>query len=542
MSSAPAECRERPAKKRKIKTIFFNTTDCQYPAVPRCGKRLGWKVTDSTVKNLLFWVDNNVGIEFCLSLQPWQFVNHFPGTYAISRKVELSRSYDRAQRLFPNLYNFHPLSFILPTQNLDLQRYMRGATLKKRTFIVKPDLGAQGRGIFLVMDPEEMNGYTESAIAQQYIAPCLLEGLKFDFRIYALISSIDPLRIYIFREGMTRFCTEPYRKPRPNNLSEVFRHLTNYSVNKKNEHFQQPSNAEHPDTGHKRSLSSVFKELEENGHNIAALQEKIDKLIILTIMAVQPFIAHNYKTGIKVSDGKSRCFEILGFDVMIDKNMKPWLLEVNHSPSFLCESPFDKQLKDDVITGALRILNLDPSFKKKTTAYERVKAAERLTGQASSRPDVKLWNPEKESEIADEQTQWRQIFPNRENPELQSELEAVLSGIRDLPLDGAGDTAASQRRREAIQTQMQKKEEPKPEKKRPIAKQMGPKILKPKQPGSGVSRTPRSVLLKSEVKREEPARRQVARRMVQEDPFAQDPQFARNPHVATNRVVLEFGL
>ena len=227
---------------------------------------------------------------------------------------------------------------------------------------------------------------------------------------------------------------------------------------------------------------------------------------------------------------------------MIDKNMKPWLLEVNHSPSFLCESPFDKQLKDDVITGALRILNLDPSFKKKTTAYERVKAAERLTGQASSRPDVKLWNPEKESEIADEQTQWRQIFPNRENPELQSELEAVLSGIRDLPLDGAGDTAASQRRREAIQTQMQKKEEPKPEKKRPIAKQMGPKILKPKQPGSGVSRTPRSVLLKSEVKREEPARRQVARRMVQEDPFAQDPQFARNPHVATNRVVLEFGL
>ena len=48
-----------------------------------------------------------------------------------------------------------------------------------------------------------MGGYGESAIAQQYIAPCLLEGLKFDFRIYALVSSIDPLRVYIFREGMT---------------------------------------------------------------------------------------------------------------------------------------------------------------------------------------------------------------------------------------------------------------------------------------------------------------------------------------------------
>jgi tubulin polyglutamylase TTLL6/13 len=35
------------------------------------------------------------------------------------------------------------------------------------------------------------------------------------------------------------------------------------------------------------------------------------------------------------------CFEILGFDVLIDKNGTPWLLEVNHAPSFNCDTALD---------------------------------------------------------------------------------------------------------------------------------------------------------------------------------------------------------
>jgi tubulin polyglutamylase TTLL6/13 len=429
-----AEVEQKRKKKRKgPKVIFFNVEDTQYPSIPRCCKRLGWQPTESRDKNLLFWCDNNVGVEYCLSMNPWQFVNHFPGTFSISRKIELSRSIDRMQRLFPEIYNFHPLSFIVPTQTADLQRYMQEASMKKRTFIVKPDLGAQGRGIWLVMDPEELYGCEESSIAQQYITPSLLDGLKFDFRIYALISSIDPLRVYILKEGMTRFCTEKYRKPRPSNLKDVFAHLTNYSLNKKNEHFQQPTNAENPDTGHKRSLSSVFGELQARGHDMAAIQSQIDQLIVLTVISGHPFISHHYRTCVKVEDGKSRCFEILGFDVMLDKKMKPWLLEVNHSPSLLCESPFDKDLKDTLITDALRILDLDPAFKKKTIAYERARTVQRISGQSSDSHTGKLFNPERESEIARE-TQWRQIYPIREDPSLQLLYESVLEAANQLPM------------------------------------------------------------------------------------------------------------
>ena len=53
------------------------------------------------------------------------------------------------------------------------------------------------------------------------------------------------------------------------------------------------------------------------------------------------------------------CFEILGMDIMIDENFKPWLLEVNHSPSFSSDTPFDKELKFNLIRDTLILMNFN---------------------------------------------------------------------------------------------------------------------------------------------------------------------------------------
>ena len=57
------------------------------------------------------------------------------------------------------------------------------------------------------------------------------------------------------------------------------------------------------------------------------------------------------------------CFQILGFDVLIDKNIKPWLIEVNHAPSLATDSAFDLSVKKSLIEDTLKILNL--SIKRK---------------------------------------------------------------------------------------------------------------------------------------------------------------------------------
>ena len=71
-------------------------------------------------------------------------------------------------------------------------------------------------------------------IVQEYISnPLLIDDLKFDIRIYVLMTSIDPLKLYVYEDGLMRFSTEKYSN-RMEDLANIFIHLTNYTVNKVN--------------------------------------------------------------------------------------------------------------------------------------------------------------------------------------------------------------------------------------------------------------------------------------------------------------------
>lgn len=58
------------------------------------------------------------------------------------------------------------------------------------------------------------------------------------------------------------------------------------------------------------------------------------------------------------------CFEILGFDIILDKHCKPYLLEVNHSPSFNTDTPLDYLIKKDLIYDTLKLLGVSIEEKK----------------------------------------------------------------------------------------------------------------------------------------------------------------------------------
>ena len=68
----------------------------------------------------------------------------------------------------------------------------------------------------------------------------LIDGYKWDMRVYVLVTSVHPLTVYLYTDGLARFCTDPYEPPASDNLSDREMHLTNFSINYESDAFDQP--------------------------------------------------------------------------------------------------------------------------------------------------------------------------------------------------------------------------------------------------------------------------------------------------------------
>ncbi|XP_070619628.1 tubulin polyglutamylase TTLL13 isoform X4 [Erythrolamprus reginae] len=289
----------------------------------------------------------------------------------ICRKDLLARNLNRMLRLFAKEYCIFPRTWCLPADYGDFQAY--GRTRKNRTYICKPDSGCQGRGIFITRNPKEIK-HGEHMICQQYITkPFLIDGFKFDMRIYVLVTSCDPLKIFVYDEGLARFATMRYIEPNSSNLDDICMHLTNYAINKHNENFVRDDN-----TGSKRKLSTLNTWMREHSYDIGELWRDIEDIIIKTLIAAHPVLKHNYRTCFPNHISGCACFEILGFDILLDRKLKPWLLEVNHSPSFTTDSRLDREVKDALLCDAISLINLRACDKKKVLEEDKRRVKERL--------------------------------------------------------------------------------------------------------------------------------------------------------------------
>lgn len=257
-----------------------------------------------------------------------------------------------------------------------------------------PLLPLQGKGIRLIQGGNEaalqrmlLEMGTPNIVVQQYLPkPFLISGYKFDLRIYALVLSCEPLRVYIYKEGLVRFCTEKYVGPKASNLDLAFMHLTNYAVNKHNvENFTANSNSsggEQDTDASKWSLAQLQRHLAQQGHEWGPVWAAIGAVIIKSLIAVQPVLKHNYRAALPPDNDRRSCFELLGYDIMLDAQLRPWLIEVNHSPSFNIDSPLDRAIKEELITDTLTLVRVDPKGIKKSKKAEKRAAQERLMAPA----------------------------------------------------------------------------------------------------------------------------------------------------------------
>lgn len=150
-------------------------------------------------------------------------------------------------------------------------------------------------------------------------------------------------------------------------------------MNKRNANFKFNSGGVgDADEGSKWSLDSFKSWMTTNGHDYDALWSRIGDIAVRTVISIQPMLAHTYKSMVQQDNDGFSCFEILGLDIMIDSKLRPWLIEVNHSPSFTVDTPLDSEIKEALIGDTLKLVRVDGRLIRKAQRAEREMAKARL--------------------------------------------------------------------------------------------------------------------------------------------------------------------
>jgi hypothetical protein len=187
----------------------------------------------------------------------------------------------------------------------------------------------------------------EYIMIQKYLEkPLLYQGRKFDIRIWVMFMTNRENEVYIFKEGHLKATSLKYNP----DSKDLFVHLTNYSVQKHNIHFSKI------EIGNEIPFYEFQKELDRknSGKNFRKdIYPKIVRIIRLTggAAAIGKMNFMNAKN----------CFEIFGYDFILDENYRPYLLEINSNPGLEISSPLINQLLPRMIDDAFK-LTIDEEY------------------------------------------------------------------------------------------------------------------------------------------------------------------------------------
>ncbi|KAK2588284.1 hypothetical protein KPH14_004305 [Odynerus spinipes] len=327
-------------------------------------------------------------------LEPNQRIPHFRNHYELTRKNYLCRNLKRYKKLLTKadkqaeaeLCDSMPITFELPSEyRMFVEEYQKQSG---STWIVKPVSRSQGRGIFLFRRLKDLIDWrssranamnqqsevsTETFVVQKYIDdPYLLAGRKFDLRIYVLVTSFHPLKVWLAREGFARLSSELFDLK---NINDNRVHLTNMAIQLKKSKGDEENSINNKSRNEQRKRRCKwsllkFREYLTARHGIFVVETVLQRITEARVEAIKAE-PHFHHAGVimasllavqRVMMQGRNSFELYGYDVILDERLTPWLLEVNASPSLSATDPEDYRLKFDLIDDVLNIIDLERRF------------------------------------------------------------------------------------------------------------------------------------------------------------------------------------
>eukprot|EP00040_Diaphanoeca_grandis_P029831 m.175492 g.175492 ORF g.175492 m.175492 type:complete len:453 (-) comp31823_c0_seq2:219-1577(-) len=246
--------------------------------------------------------------------------------------------------------------YVLPRDIVNFRQHV--AKNLGAPWMVKPLARGEGHGLFVATELREIEQGTNEFISdanrlvQPFMTdPFLINQKKFDLRLYVLVTSISPLRVYLYDEGLVRFAASNYSKNATNG-GDKHQYLTNTSIGKLLAAISK--------------LTWTFDKLrvwfDGQGISVKQVWQRIEEAVVTILIASEPRFHDHFESNM---DGNTcrQCFQLLGVDVILDANLHPKVIEINGLPSMqLSHNQSDKvDLRDSY---ALRKLFLTADIVK----------------------------------------------------------------------------------------------------------------------------------------------------------------------------------
>ncbi|KAE8751460.1 hypothetical protein FOCC_FOCC001707 [Frankliniella occidentalis] len=276
-------------------------------------------------------------------LQPHQKVNHFPGSGFITNKANL------ATMDIP----YVPKAFRLPKDKQLLFEHVKRNP--KKVFVQKSN---HHRGI-QISNVNELDLSANGTFVQEYVdRPLLVDGYKFDIGVYTILTSVDPLRVYIYNgDVLFRFCPEKYHPFDPKVVDKYVigdDYLPTWKVPSLKKYFTDGG------FSMKESFDAYMREIGKEPEKVwKAVKSAIQEVYLRTEMSILNLLSQ-YKT-------KRTFYEMVRFDFVIDEDLNVFIMEANMSPNLSSQHfPPNSILYEQVLYSLLSLVGVGQNVHKQS--------------------------------------------------------------------------------------------------------------------------------------------------------------------------------
>ena len=253
----------------------------------------------------------------------------FPGWDKIRKKEGLHEAITRyRQEHGAAACPSYPRSFSMPDDAEALARAADEAA-GPTIWIVKPTFLFGGQGMKLTSSLDEVPR-EPGHIVQEYLArPYLVQGRKCHIRLYLLITSVAPPRVYIWRDGIVRIAPEPYREA-PGWLDRPAIHITNTALHSGHPDLVLSQDPDQEDVGNIWSLRALLRQIEADALPATEMWRRFDDLATRFARVIE----HSGLFRDQAAQPAREAYppKLLGMDVLLDADLQPWLLEAQRTP------------------------------------------------------------------------------------------------------------------------------------------------------------------------------------------------------------------